>query len=289
MSASAAEGWLEGAEGRAELAIWLIVHATTIRSLFLDRARDTFLQTGSMSPAMERAVRAAKHRAETVRARAAWLPVSISSRKPKVGAALRGMVVAVMCAAGPVATAHADGLSEQQIALAARIVQIESGGNQHDARGGVLTSSAGARGLMQLMPATARGLGVNPDTAEGNIRGGLTYITQLWDRYRGDPSMVAAAYNCGPHCADDWRAGKRELPDETKRYVAAVADGWRAELRRSAPSVAVRVVAERPPQECGEWHSSRDCVGGPEAEGWADEDKPDPHVSPDPQQKDRSP
>lgn len=58
-------------------------------------------------------------------------------------------------------------------------------------------SSAGAIGAFQLMPETAKGLGVNPNNLEENIRGGLTYYKQQRDRF-GSPDLAYAAYNAGP-------------------------------------------------------------------------------------------
>jgi soluble lytic murein transglycosylase-like protein len=59
-------------------------------------------------------------------------------------------------------------------------------------------SKRGARGLMQLMPATARALGVEDSfNPEHNIHGGVRYFRQLLDRFGGDVQMALAAYNAG--------------------------------------------------------------------------------------------
>jgi len=75
-------------------------------------------------------------------------------------------------------------------------------------------SAAGARGLMQLMPATARQLanrhGQRYDGSdqllqpEDNIRFGTTYLRELLDRFDGNPVLVSGAYNAGPHAVDRW-------------------------------------------------------------------------------------
>jgi hypothetical protein len=80
--------------------------------------------------------------------------------------------------------------------LVSVLVNTESGGNQYGSSGAILTSSAGAEGLFQLMPATAAGLNVDPTTPAGNIQGGLTLLQQLYNQY-GDWTQALEAYNEG--------------------------------------------------------------------------------------------
>jgi hypothetical protein len=76
---------------------------------------------------------------------------------------------------------------------------------------------------MQLMPKTAKGLGVDPLNPEENIRGGVTYLKQMYDRYQ-DPTLALAAYNAGPGRLDKaLKSGQgiSGLPRETQNYVIA--------------------------------------------------------------------
>ena len=82
-------------------------------------------------------------------------------------------------------------------------------------------SHKGAQGLMQLMPATAERFGVgDPWQPEQNIRGGSAYLAWLLERYRGDVTLAAAAYNAGEGAVDRYRG----VPpfEETQRYVERV-------------------------------------------------------------------
>lgn len=99
--------------------------------------------------------------------------------------------------------------------LLASVVKAESNGNVH------AVSRAGAQGLMQLMPGTAAGLGVNNTFApDQNIQGGSAYLDALLTRYRDNLSLALAAYNAGPQAVDKYHG----IPPyrETRAYVARV-------------------------------------------------------------------
>ena len=83
-------------------------------------------------------------------------------------------------------------------------------------------SPRGARGVMQLMPATAAHLRVNPDDMASNVDGGAAYLARLLERFDGDIVKTLAAYNAGPEAVERYH-GVPPYP-ETKAYVAAVLD-----------------------------------------------------------------
>ena len=113
--------------------------------------------------------------------------------------------------------------------LRAMIMERESGGRRYDKSGNLLTSSKGALGEMQVMPATARdpGFGIRPardNSPEELRRVGDEYAAVLLDRYR-DPKLAMIAYNMGPGATDRWLASgadPRRLPKETQGYIRGV-------------------------------------------------------------------
>lgn len=91
-------------------------------------------------------------------------------------------------------------------------------------------SPAGALGPMQLMPATAKSLGVDPQNPEENIEGGVRYLAELLDLFDGDVDAALVSYNAGPSHADKWRKGDSVLFGETREYLRRVKESY-AKLR----------------------------------------------------------
>lgn len=83
-------------------------------------------------------------------------------------------------------------------------------------------SPKGAVGLMQLMPATAAMLNVNPQDPVDNVRGGIAYLADLLRTF-GSVRHALIAYNAGPTHASQVLRGERALFDETRRYLRAIA------------------------------------------------------------------
>jgi len=105
-----------------------------------------------------------------------------------------------------------------ELSLLAAVAQVESRFEQ-DAR-----SRAGAVGLLQLLPATAAGLKLDPESPEANVLAGALYLKQLLARF-GSPDLALAAYNAGP-TAVDRDAGPPSF--DTAAYVQSVRVWWRA-------------------------------------------------------------
>jgi soluble lytic murein transglycosylase-like protein len=96
---------------------------------------------------------------------------------------------------------------------------------RHDA-----VSPVGARGLAQLMPGTARELGVNPEDPSANLEGGARYLRQQLDTFDGNLEKALAAYNAGPGRVR--QAGGVPAIRETQQYVTAIIGRLAAPVRK---------------------------------------------------------
>ncbi len=108
-------------------------------------------------------------------------------------------------------------------------------------------SPKGAVGLMQLMPETARELGVDPNDPRQNADGGAQYLRALLAKYENDPNQVLlalAAYNAGPGAVERWHG----VPPykETREYILRVLKNWKPAatsvqaVRQTSTQTAVR-------------------------------------------------
>ena len=137
-------------------------------------------------------------------------PAAVSAETPPLGALLR------KSAQYSKVIETAARASRLEPALVQAVMVAESGGDPN------ALSKRGARGLMQLMPATARLYGVrNVFDPEQNVRAASQYLRDLTDRYQNDLELVLAAYNAGP-TAVDLSGGKIPPLRETLDYVPRV-------------------------------------------------------------------
>src|SRR5271165_4898037 len=128
------------------------------------------------------------------------------------------------------------------------LMRVESGGKEF-VNGSLITSGAGAMGLMQVMPATydelrdRYNLGDDPYEPHDNIMAGVAYMREMYEIY-GSPGFLAA-YNAGPARLDDYLANLRPLPDETRHYVAMIGPNLRGVYpnnRSTADQMAINVL-----------------------------------------------
>ena len=123
------------------------------------------------------------------------------------------------------------------------VLRVESAG---DVRA---ISSAGAMGLMQVMPDTwaslrsRHGLGRDPYDPRDNILAGTAYLREMWNRY-GNVAATLAAYNAGPGRYDEHLATGRVLPAETRAYVATLAP-----LLGGATAPGTPIIVPAPPPD----------------------------------------
>ena len=126
------------------------------------------------------------------------------------------------------------------------VIQVESSGDPN------AVSPKGARGLMQLMPKTAKdpGYGIPPakdDSNAENLRVGTAYLNAMLQKYNGNLEYVLAAYNWGPGNTDKWiaqGADPAKLPAETRNYIPKVMAAM-----GQAPAVAAAPVQPAQPTQ----------------------------------------
>ena len=122
-------------------------------------------------------------------------------------------------------------------ALVLGVIKQESGFNP------TAKSHCGAQGLMQLMPQTAKHLGVkDPTNIEQNIDGGCRYLRQMMDQFGGDTKLALAAYNAGPTRVTQYKG----IPPfaETKNYVSSVMNHTKSFEGVDMPSMANSIEKE---------------------------------------------
>lgn len=165
---------------------------------------------------------------ETVSGIRSALPESYEKAKAKVADTFAGAKSAHPYASVALDEAKKLGLNPGEIL---HMLHKETG-NLKDPASAV--SKAGARGPMQLMPGTAKELGVNINDPEENTRGGVRYYAKMLDMFGGDPMLAMAAYNAGPGRVKQMLKrgqGIESLSQETQGYVKR-AEGGIAKLAK---------------------------------------------------------
>lgn len=147
------------------------------------------------------------------------------------------------------------GMMEEKYGLPAgafrSLVQAESGG-----RPGVV-SPKGAMGYTQLMPGTAKDLGVDPSNPDQNLEGGARYLKQQLDKY-GNLDHALVAYNWGPGNADMWiksGADPARLPAETRAYLGKITGGGggRVQVAQASTGTMTDAGPAGAPAPAGQW------------------------------------
>ncbi len=108
------------------------------------------------------------------------------------------------------------------------LVLVESNGNPK------AVSKKGAMGLTQLMPNTAKYLGIeDPFDPMENVLGGARYLKEMLERFHGDLILALAAYNAGPKTIEHHKG----LPDypETITFIKRVLETWRELIKKKGP------------------------------------------------------
>lgn len=130
--------------------------------------------------------------------------------------------------------------------LLGRLLRQESG-FRPDVISGQRLSTAGAQGIAQFMPGTAKEMGVDPLNPESAIPGAARYLSQLQEQFGGDINHAVAAYNWGPGNMQKWLgsgADPSRMPDETRNYMSAILGQGGAP--QAAPAAPMNVTPDAP-------------------------------------------
>jgi hypothetical protein len=142
--------------------------------------------------------------------------------------------------------------------LAIAVAQAESGFNQYEGDG-ILTSSAGARGVMQLLPSTVDlynknlNAGIDPDDVDGNIKGGVFILKDLLTKYKS-PRIAVAMYNASPKANAEFVKQYETNPDaaimslkpETRKYSLKISQNFNLDDDNETGLINTQAQAESP-------------------------------------------
>jgi len=193
------------------------------------RASESSPVSTAASPRITFVVRADRKTGKLIRTPVSSVPTALISSKPSAG--ISALVD------------QASKKNQVDPALVHSVIQVESNYNQY------AVSPAGAQGLMQLMPQTAKMLGVNNSfDAKENIEAGVRYLKSLQNQFKDD-RLALAAYNAGPNAVERYRW----VPpyQETQKYVEEVGKRYAAQRtvpKPPTPEPAMAAAALQPPQ-----------------------------------------
>lgn len=166
-----------------------------------------------------------------------WFWTEVSPKIEKGGAANLQRALAALDGKADLATPRLQGLQDIANAYGIDILKATVGTNispawvlalisvESSGRADAI-SSAGAQGVMQLIPATAERFGVtDPTNPAENIKGGVAYLTWLMKHFDGDPILAMAGYNAGENAVKD--NGGVPPYAETRAYIPKVLNAWR--------------------------------------------------------------
>jgi soluble lytic murein transglycosylase-like protein len=142
--------------------------------------------------------------------------------------------------------------------LALHVLYKETGGHKDPANA---RSHAGAVGPMQIMPKTAKDLGIDPYDPVQNIHGGVKYLAQLGPMFGNDPRLTAAAYNAGP--GNVRKHGGVPNFKETQKYVVGLASGGEVQHYANKGYVSFGEEAPYDPEDPSLYDTFGSMIGSP--------------------------